>query len=863
MSFNKTFRGMFYNASALVLLLWLPALADSPHANNNVPTPESFFGFRLGSDKKLADYHQIVDYFKVLDAASERLQLQNLGKTTEGNDLVVAIISSADNLKQLAKWQKLQSRLADPRKIRAAELPALLAAARSVVLINCSIHATEVGATQMAPELAFDLITNESPEAQEILHNVITLLMPCHNPDGQLLVVDWYRKNLGTAFEQADMPWLYHKYVGHDNNRDWFMFTQRETRLTVEKLHNVWHPHITIDMHQMGRKGARLFVPPYIDPVEPNVDPIIVSLLNMLGTHVQGVLTAQGKTGVVSNAIFDAWTPARAYPHYHGGLRFLTEAASAHLATPVMVAPETLGSGLGYDARKVSWNFPAPWPGGLWTLRDIVDYDFAAARTVLQHAARHREFWLRSLFEVQRRACDSNRKPIAYVIPAQQRDPQGLLDLLNILQTGMVEIHRAEKIFRVQGAPFLAGDYVIRLDQPYGNFAKALLEAQEYPHMLGSDGRSRTPYDMTAHTLPLYLGVEVFAAEQLPADDLRVLENVEMKSRLTGSANSNVVALDRRNTASFRAVNALLRKDIPVFTAPKDFLAADVVWPAGTFLVEGRGHIETIKELLGKNNFDTREHVAPIFVEFWSLPPDLKVERIPVKQAKIGLYKSWIANMDEGWTRWVLEENGFAYKNLWNADIRAQDLRNSFEVIILPDQTASSIMNGHSAEEMPAEYAGGLEEIGLRNLRQFVESGGTLIAFNAACELLLQHFWLQATDVTAGIERSTFNAPGSLLRVLANPNHPLAYGAQREEVIFFANSPAFRVHESESVLTYPPRNLLLSGWLHGEDYLRERAALVEAPLGKGRVILFGFRPQFRAQTRTTYKFFFNALFASD
>lgn len=219
--------------------------------------------------------------------------------------------------------------------------------------------------------------------------------------------------------------------------------------------------------------------------------------------------------------------------------------------------------------------------------------------------------------------------------------------------------------------------------------------------------------------------------------------------------------------------------------------------------------------------------------------------------------------MDEGWTRWVLEENGFTYKNLWNADIRAQDLRNSFEVIILPDQTASSILNGHSAEEMPAEYAGGLGEIGLRNLRQFVESGGTLIAFNAACELLLQHFWLQAMDVTAGIERSTFNAPGSLLRVLANPNHPLAYGAQREEVIFFANSPAFRVAEGEAVLTYPPRNLLLSGWLQGEDYLRERAALVEAPLGKGRVILFGFRPQFRAQTRTTYKFFFNALLMSD
>ncbi len=861
MPFIKTVQNIFYNASVLALLLWLPAFADSPHANNNIPTPESFFGFRPGSDKKLADYHQIVDYFKVLDAASERLQLQNLGKTTEGNDLIVALISSADNLKQLAKWQKLQSRLADPRKIRAAELPELLSAARSVVLINCSIHATEVGATQMAPELAFDLITNESPEGQEILHNVITLLMPCHNPDGQLLVVDWYRKNLGTAFEQADMPWLYHKYVGHDNNRDWFMFTQKETRLTVDKLHNVWHPHITIDMHQMGRNGARLFVPPYLDPVEPNVDPIIVSLLNLLGAHVQGVLTAHGKTGVVSHAIFDAWTPARAYPHYHGGLRFLTEAASAQIASPVRILPEALGGGPGYDARKVSWNFPAPWPGGEWKLRDIVDYDFAAAKTVLQHAARHREFWLRSLFEVQRRACDSNRKPIAYVIPAQQRDPQGLYDLLNIMHTGMVEIHRAGKNFRVQGAPFLSGDYVIRLDQPYGNFAKALLETQEYPQILGSDGRPRTPYDMTAHTLPLYLGVEVFAAQQLPTEDLRLVETVTLKPRFVGNENSNLIALDRRNTASYRAVNALLRKNIPVYTVSQEFTAAEVVWPAGTFLVEGRSHTETIKEAVKKNDFD--EHDTPLGVEFWGLPQDLKVERSQIRSARIGLYKSWVANMDEGWTRWVLENNGFSYKNLSNAEIRAQDLKNSFEVIILPDQTASHLENGHHPDEMPVEYAGGLGEIGLRKLRQFVEQGGALIAFNAACELLLQHFWLQATDVVAGVERSKFNAPGSLLRVLANPNHPLAYGAQREEVVFFANSPAFRVHRGETVLTYPPRNLLLSGWLQGEDYLRERAALVETPLGKGRVILFGFRPQFRAQTRVTYKFFFNALFVGD
>lgn len=270
-------------------------------------------------------------------------------------------------------------------------------------------------------------------------------------------------------------------------------------------------------------------------------------------------------------------------------------------------------------------------------------------------------------------------------------------------------------------------------------------------------------------------------------------------------------------------------------------------------------HAEAIKEMLREKNFSNGERNTPFAIEFFGLPADLSTERTQVRPGRIGLYKSWIANMDEGWTRWVLEDYGFEYRVLSNADIRAQDLRNSFEVIILPDQNANSIENGHSAEEMPAEYAGGLGKMGVRKLRQFVEDGGTLVALNAACELLLKHFWLQATDTTAGLERRAFSAPGSLLRVLANTSHPLAYGAQREEVIFFANSPAFRVHEGETILKYPPRNLLLSGWLQGEETLRERAALVEAPLGRGRVILFGFRPQFRAQTRATYKFFFNAL----
>ncbi len=832
------------------------------HSANNLPEPEVFFNFRLGADRKLADYHQIVAYFQALDLASERVILHNLGKTTEGNDFIVALISAPENLQRLEEWQKLQARLADPRTLSENEREELLQRGRCVVLINCAIHSTEVGATQMAPELAYHLASQNSPEVEAILANVITVLVPSHNPDGQLLVVDWYRKNLNTPFEAAPLPQLYHKYTGHDNNRDWFMLTQRETRLTVEKLYNTWRPHVTLDMHQMGSNGARMFVPPYIDPIEPNVDPLIVALLNMLGAHVQSTLTAQGKSGVVSNAIFDAWTPGRAYQHYHGGLRFLTELASAKLASPIKVSAKDLRGGIGYDAREASWNFPQPWPGGEWKLRDIVDYDFAAAMAVLQHAARNRDFWLRSLFEVQRRAVFETGAPAAFVIPQVQRDPQGLFDLLQILQLGMVEIHYAKKDFVCEGAAFQSGDYLIRLDQPYGRFAKALLERQRYPLIRGSDGKPRIPYDVTAHTLPLFLGVEVLSAPQLPQVELALLNEAAMPLIKTRPASADYLALARSNTASYRAVNMLLRKGVPVFSAEQDFVDEGQAWPAGTFIVDATRRKSAVAEFMRIPENLTSAHGNPFLVEWRALKRNTSVEKKSLRPARIGLYKNWKPSMDEGWTRFVLEDYGFEYHSIINTEARAESLRKSYDVIIFPDQNSVELERGFDDSEVPAEYAGGLGEMGVRSLRRFVEEGGTIVALSAATEYFIKNFWLRVEDVTATVERANFSAPGSVLRVIAQASHPLAYGAQREEAIFFADSPAFRVQEGRAILTFPPGGILLSGWLAGESLLADRVALVESPMGSGRIILYGFRPQFRAQFRASYKFLFNALYLS-
>ncbi len=839
-----------YRIGKAFLLIGLIAAGIAfSQTNGALPTPESVLGFRIGAEKKLADYHQMVDYLTKLDAASERMQLDNLGKTTEGNDFMMAIISSPANLRQLDEWRKIQARLADPRGLSEAESAKLLARAKTVVLINCSIHASEVGAAQMSLELAHHLASANSPAVQQILDNVIALLVPAHNPDGQLMIVDWYRKNLNTKYEKAPMPWLYQKYVGHDNNRDWFMFTQAETRITVEKIHNVYHPHITVDMHQMGQNGARLFVPPYTDPIEPNVDPIITSLLSALGTHVQAALTAQGKAGVVSNAIFDAWTPARAYPHYHGGLRFLTEAASADYATSVEIPEEKLQGDDYYNARQSSWNFPKPWPGGKWTLRDIIAYDFAAAMAILEHAGRNREFWLKSILQVQQNAVNWDGRPAAYVIPAKQRDSEGLKDLLEVMRRGMVEVYRATEDFVADGAKFREGDWIIPIRQPYGRFAKALLENQRYPALRDNSGALRQPYDATAHTLPLFLGVEVFAINAAPN-----LPNTPAKlpaafNNKFVSSPVSIFALDPANTASYRWLNSILKRGLAAFWAQTPIRDGNQELPAGTILVDGKGRESTLKDIAQGSG-----------VEVQGLQTKPAGAMYRLQSPRVGLYKSWVANMDEGWTRWVLEQYDFAYTTLTDADIRAGDLHHKFEVIILPDQSSRSIEAGHAPDRVPPQYANGLGEIGINQLRTFVEQGGTLVALDAATELPVKNFWMQARDVTNGLPRQKFNAPGSMLRVLADTRHPLAYGAGREEAIFFDNSPAFRLDEGRGVLTYPRANLLLSGWLEGEEQLAGQHALVEVPAGAGRVVLFGFRPQFRGQVRATYKFLFNALF---
>jgi len=499
---------------ALMALLW-----GSPLGAQSIPSPADHFGFEVGAAGHLATWDQLSSYYDALARASDRVVVDTLGLTTKGRPFVMLTITSPDNQARLDDLHRIQRRLADPRTVQGeADLDALLDPGRAVVMITHTIHSTEVGGGQTAARLAYTLASSNDPEVRGILDNVILLQIPSLNPDGMQWVNEFYNEYAGTEYDGAAPPWLYQFYVGHDNNRDWFTFYQKETQHTV-RAQNDWHPQIVHDIHQMGGTGARIFFPPYIDPIEPNVDPGLTAAVNQLGAYMAAKLTSQNKPGAVISAIYDGFHPGRAYMHYHGGARILSETASARLGSTVDVPPERVRGGREYEASQSTWNYPWPWRGGEWSLADIVEYQFAGAMALLTNAAGNRRYWLENFYRVGERAVSGWESwPGAWVIPEGQDNTVGVQSVVRTLAMGDVEVHRAEAAFSAGGHTFPAGSFVVPMNQPYAAFAHTLLTEQEYPDLREyPGGPPKRPYDVTAHTLPLLMDIEAVALDDAPS----------------------------------------------------------------------------------------------------------------------------------------------------------------------------------------------------------------------------------------------------------------------------------------------------------------------------------------------------------
>lgn len=638
------------------------------------PTPRSVLGFVPTDDKTIADWPQITDYFAKLDAASPKVLVREIGKTTLGKPMIVAFISSAQNIRDLERYRRISAKLADPRTIKnEAELKDLIASGKTIVSISCSIHSTEIVASQMSMNLAYELATANDADTKEMLDNTILLLIPSSNPDGVQIVAEWYRKTLGTKSEGSSPPELYHHYAGHDNNRDWFMLNLQETRNITKLYWQEWFPQIVYDVHQMGQAGARFVIPPFFDPPNPRIDPSIVREVGLVGYKMAADLQAKRIEGVATNTTFDMWWHGgfRSAPYYHNSIGILSEAASADLMSPVTITREQLhrtrpARGL-QSPLETSTAYPDAWEGGVWRPRDIAEIEMTASRALLSLAAKYRQRYLANFHSLGRANLRLDAAvPRAFVVMAGQPNSEAVARFLEILAFQGIEVHRMTSELWVKHSPaeefheIPLNSFLVFTDQPQKNNVLSLFEKQVYPNRVGAGGEPDPPYDVAGWTLPLQMGVE------------------------------NYEVWDIRDLEKFRP---------------------------------------TLKKINTQNEVRAALNLAPAAAGFAKHPNPLKTD------PKIGIYRPFAPSMDEGWTRLVFDYHQIPFKSISNDDVRSGRL--DYDVVILAADGENTILNGLNADRYPAEYAGGIGDAGAENLKKFVENGGKLVCLDDSCELVI------------------------------------------------------------------------------------------------------------------------------
>lgn len=842
-----------------------------------IPTPKEIIGFEPGADYHLLTYEQSLKYYQALAEATDMVKLEHIGDSSMGKPMMAVIISSEENMANLERYREISLELARVKGLTDEQAKALAREGKAIVYIDAGMHASEVAPVQTLPNLAYELVTSEEPYIQSIRKNVIVILLNA-NPDGQTLIADWYHQNLGTPYELSSMPWLYNKYTGHDNNHDGYMLTQKEVLNKSTFQVKRWHPMIIYVNHQSAPFPARIYVYPADDPINPNQHPLVIHWKNFLSSNMGLHLEYHGMPGTIAlsplyapQGTWNGWDTwyvgySDTIADYFNCATQMTETAAAGYATPKFYTVRDFPE-WARDLRN-STLYPNPWKGGWWRLKDSADYIQMASLAICEVADKFKDKLLYSVYLEGKSSIErfSKEPPFAYVIPTEQRDPIVTSYMLSRFEPYDIEIYRAQGDFTVNGQKCQKGSYVIPMNQAYALYIKAVMEVQHYPDLYQWPGGPPTrPDEIVAWTFPYIFGVKAIAADHPLEVELERVNKVEPPpGKVEGTGNAGYILGHESNT-SIIAVNRLMKAGAKVSWANSPFTIQGRLYPAGTIIISPQ-RVTSDK---------IRSIAKELSLQFTAVSSIPTVSALQLKPIQIGLYRSWVANMDEGYTRWLFEQYEFPFKNIYDADIKAGNLKERFNVIVLPSQPSGrrgrrgidAILDGHAPGSMPPQYTGGITELGADNLRQFVEEGGTLVCVGSSTLFAIEQFSLPVKDSVEGLETKEFYCPGSLVKIISDISHPIAYGMEESCAGFFWNNSVFEIQSETKgaaqprvITRYADEGLFMSGRLIGEERMKGKAAALEIPFGKGKIILFGFRVKFRASVPVTFKLFFNSLY---
>lgn len=861
--------------SIVFILFFLLSPGFILNAQEKMPAPEKFFGFIPGSDRNLFDYEKLIEYLEIIDKGSDRMEMREAGLSPLGKPIYIAFISSPQNIENLDKLKKINEDLAINPYIIEEERARMIDEGKVFVMATLSMHSSEVGPAQSAPLTAYDLCTTEDPTKKVWLDNVVYMMIPNHNPDGMNMVVDYYQKTKGTKYEGASQPGVYHKYVGHDNNRDFVILSQKDTKVIADIYNNTWYPQVFVEKHQMGSTGTRYFVPPNHDPIAMNVDEGIWNWTGIFGANLIKDMTREELTGVSQHYLFDDYWPGSTETCiWKNVIGFLTESASAKYATPVYIEPTELSvRGKGLSEYKKSINMPDPWPGGWWRLSDIVQYELVSVESILKTASTHRKDILKFRNDLCKKQVHLGKTtaPYHYVMPFKQHDQSELVDLVNLLMEHGINIYSLDSDIRKDNMNFSKGDIVVPLSQPYRAFVKEVMEKQDYPvRHYTPGGEIIKPYDITTWSLPLHNGVKSFELNEYFSEIDNHLIPVKGKFKLyeaPGESEYLVFPLNRND--SYQAAFEAASEGMKVFTLTEKIIIDGINCQEGSFVIKNN-ESQKLKNVLEECS------VSP-------LETNNDIELLDFRVPEIALVESWFHDMDAGWTRFVLDSYHIPFNVLRPEDFKSVDL-SKYDVIVFPDENKSILIEGkyksgssYYVTSYAPEYTKGMGKEGLKNLMKYIDEGGNIVSWGQSTALFeglqtietsedeKEEFQLPFRDISDDLRKKGLYCPGSLVRMEISSDHAITKGMPKECGIFYRGRPLFRTSvpnfdmDRRVIGIIPENEILMSGYCENEELLENKPVLIWMQKGEGQLVLMGFNPQFRSSTHVTYKLLFNSL----